>query len=126
MSCDQTEDVDVMVGIGIALIAIYVVALILVSKLRSIEEQKGSAMFSAMFDECKTVEEVAKRGPIELLEMNKMLNDLGKAGDLMVAKKLATERMMCASNEEAVERVRRKMGGIGSRPGIGRMIRFVD
>ncbi len=125
MSCEKTEDVDVMIGIGIALIAIYVVVLVLVSKLRLIGEQNGSTMF----DECKAVEEVAKKGPIELPELSKMLKDLGKAGDLMVAKRLARlamERMRCASNEEAVERVRRKMGGIGSRPSIGRMIRFVD
>ena len=79
-------------GIGIALIVIYTFVVVTARFL----EKKAQW---AMFDGCATVDEVAKKGPIEQPELDERLARMGKRGDVEVAKRLAVERMEARAYE---------------------------
>lgn len=85
------------IGIVIAVIVVYVLVAALVHNL----EQKRRM---TMFDECETVEEVGKKGPIEAADLEEMLVRLGRRGDVGMAKQLATTRVSTCSNEATLMR----------------------
>lgn len=91
-------------GIGLTLILVYVFAVALTLTLEKRSPAKEDA---TVFDECKTVDEVAKKGPIEQPELDELLARMGKRGDVATAKRLATERMFVGSSKQAVANLMR-------------------
>ncbi len=71
---------------------------------------RGDDEETTMFDDCKTVDEVAKQGPIEQPALDDMLRQVGRPGDVFVARRLAEERMRSGSNEDAKVRYIRFIG----------------
>jgi hypothetical protein len=86
---------------AISIVIAVIVAYLLVAALGHNLEQKRR---SAMFDECKTVEEVGKKGLIETAYLEKMLARLGRRGDVEMAKKLAMARLSTHSNKATLMR----------------------
>lgn len=61
-----------------------------------------------MFDHCKTLDELAKEGPIERKDLDPALAQLGR-GDMTAARVLAEERMFVGSVDVAIRRARKRL-----------------